>query len=186
MLSEENSINVYVGSNMNPAFCCLFVLGGQAQSWSQSRFWSLSASQVSITNSVFGVYSTTSVKQTSSGQTPEKLWLLFYCAVETCPEFSSIQFSSVSVMSDFLWPHEPQHTASLSITNSQSLPKLMSIESVMPSNHLIFCCPLLLLPSSFPTSGSFQRVSSSHQVAKILEFQLQHQSFQWTPRTDLL
>ena len=99
MLSEENSINVYVGSNMNPAFCCLFVLGGQAQSWSQSRFWSLSASQVSITNSVFGVFSTTSVKQTSSGQTPEKLWLLFCCAVETCPEFSSIQFSSVQSQS---------------------------------------------------------------------------------------
>ena len=39
---------------------------------------------------------------------------------------------------------------------------------------------------SFPTSGSFKWVSSSHQVAKILEFQLQHQSFQWTPRTDFL
>ena len=43
-----------------------------------------------------------------------------------------------------------------SITNSWSLPKLMSIKSVMPSNHLIFCRPLLLLPSSFPTSQSFQ------------------------------
>ena len=41
------------------------------------------------------------------------------------------------------------------ITNSQSLLKLMSIESVMPSNHLILCCPLLLLPSIFPASGSF-------------------------------
>ena len=41
--------------------------------------------------------------------------------------------------------------ASMSITNSWSLPKLMSIESVMPSNHLIFCCPLLLLPSVFPS-----------------------------------
>ena len=45
--------------------------------------------------------------------------------------------------------------ASLSITNSQSLLKLMSIESVMPSNHLIFYHPLLLLPSIFPASGSF-------------------------------
>ena len=42
-----------------------------------------------------------------------------------------------------------------SITNSQSLLKLISIESVMPSNHLILCCPLLLLPQSFPASGSF-------------------------------
>ena len=45
--------------------------------------------------------------------------------------------------------------ASLSITNSRSQPKPMSIESVMPSNHLILCHPLLLLPSIFPTSGSF-------------------------------
>ena len=55
------------------------------------------------------------------------------------------------------------------------------------------CHPLLLLPSIFPSirvfsneSGLFQWVGSSHQVAKILEFQLQHQSFQWTPRIDLL
>ena len=45
--------------------------------------------------------------------------------------------------------------ASLSITNSRSLLKLMSTESVMPSNHLILCCPLLLPPSTFPASGSF-------------------------------
>ena len=47
------------------------------------------------------------------------------------------------------------HQASLSITNSQSLTKLMSIESVMPSSHLILCCPLLLLPQSLPASESF-------------------------------
>ena len=52
------------------------------------------------------------------------------------------------------WTAAPQ--ASLSITNSRSLPKLMSIELVMPSNHLILCRPLLLLPHSFPTSESFQ------------------------------
>ena len=49
--------------------------------------------------------------------------------------------------------------ASLSITNSQSLPKLMSIESVMPSNHLILCCPLLLLPSIFPSIRVFSNES---------------------------
>ena len=54
----------------------------------------------------------------------------------------------------------------------------------MPSNHLILCCPLLLPPSIFPRIRVFKWVSSSHQVAKILEFQLQHQSFQWTLRTD--
>ena len=44
-----------------------------------------------------------------------------------------------------------ERQVSLSITNSQSLPKLMSIELVMPSNHFILCCPLLLLPSIFPS-----------------------------------
>ena len=63
--------------------------------------------------------------------------------------FSSVQFSC-SVVSDSLWPHEPQALqASLFITNSQSPLKLTSIESMMPSNHLILCCPLLLLPSIF-------------------------------------
>ena len=70
------------------------------------------------------------------------------------------------------------------ITNSWILPKLMSIESVILSNHLILCCPLLLPPSIF---ASIRVLSSSlHQVAKELEFQLQHQSFQRTPRTDVL
>ena len=60
-------------------------------------------------------------------------------------------------MSDqlFATPRTAAHQASLSITNSQSLPKLMSIESVMPSNHLILCHPLLLLPSIFPSIRVF-------------------------------
>ena len=60
-------------------------------------------------------------------------------------------------MSDSLWPHSPQ--ASLSITNSQSLPKPMSIKSMMPSNHLILCHPLLLLPSIFPSIRVFSNES---------------------------
>ena len=83
-------------------------------------------------------------------------------------------------------PWTAVHQASLSITNSQSLLRLMYIESVMPSNHLILCRPLLLSPSIFPSISLFKWVSSSHQVAKVLEFQLHHQSFQWTPRTDFL
>ena len=55
--------------------------------------------------------------------------------------------------------------------------KLMSIESVMSSNHLILCHPLLL-PSVFPSIRIFPRVGSLHQVAKVLELQLQYQSFQ--------
>ena len=54
------------------------------------------------------------------------------------------------------------HQASLSITNSRSTPKPMSIESVMPSNHLILCCPLCLLPSIFPSIRVFSSESAPH------------------------
>ena len=101
-------------------------------------------------------------------------------------EFSSVQFSSLSRVRLFATPWTAAHQASLSITNSQSPPKPMSIESVMPFNRLILCRPLLLLPSLFPSIRIFSNESTLHEVAKVLEFQLQHQSFQWTPRTDLL
>ena len=69
-------------------------------------------------------------------------------------------------------PWTAAHQASLSITNAQSLLKLMSIASVMPSNHLILCRPLLLLPSIFPNLRVFSNESVLlHQVAKVLEFQ---------------
>ena len=68
--------------------------------------------------------------------------------------FSSVQ--SLSCVRLFATPWTAASQASLFITNSWSLPKLMSIESVMPSNHLILCHPLLLCPQSFPASGSFQ------------------------------
>ena len=94
---------------------------------------------------------------------------------------------SRSVMPNSATPWTAAHQASLSITNFWSLLKLIPIKLVMPSNHLILCCPLLLLPSIFPNIRVFfQWVSSSHQVAKVLEFQLQHQSFQWIFRTDFL
>ena len=60
----------------------------------------------------------------------------------------------------FVTPWTAACQASLSITNSRSLPKPMSIESVMPSNHLIFCHPLLLLPSIFPSIRVFSNVSA--------------------------
>ena len=78
--------------------------------------------------------------------------------------FSSVQFSR-SIMSDSLQPHEPQPSrpqASLPITNCQSLPKSMSIESVMPSNHLILCRPLLLWPSIFASIRVFSSESALH------------------------
>ena len=60
-----------------------------------------------------------------------------------------LEFSSVQLL----------RQGSLSITNSRSLLKLMSIESVMPSNHIILCCPLLLLPSIFPSIKVFSNES---------------------------
>ena len=76
---------------------------------------------------------------------------------------SSVQsFSHVWL---FVTPWTAACQASLSITNPQSLPKLMSIESVMPSNYLILCCPLFLLPSIFPSikvfSNTFIGISAS-------------------------
>ena len=97
--------------------------------------------------------------------------------------FSSVQ--SISHVWLFVTPWTAACQAFLFITNSWSLLKLMSIELVMPSSHLILCCPLLILPST-QYQGLFKWVTSLHQVAKGLEFQVQHQSFQWTPRTDLL
>ena len=70
----------------------------------------------------------------------------------------SVQFSC-SVMSDSATPRTAAPQASLFITNSQSLLKLMSIESVMPSNHLILCHPLLLLASIFPSIRVFSKDS---------------------------
>ena len=88
-----------------------------------------------------------------------------------------LQFNH-SVMSNYLQPHGSQaRLVSLSVTNSWSLLKLMSIESVMLFNHLILCHSLLLLPSIFPSIGVFSN-ELAFQVDKVLELQLQHQSFQ--------
>ena len=89
--------------------------------------------------------------------------------VQTCLEiqsrtkaFSVSAYSSVQLLSRvklFVTPWTAACKASLSVANSQSLLKLMSIESVMPSNHLILCHPLLLLPSIFPSIRVFSNES---------------------------
>ena len=89
--------------------------------------------------------------------------------------FSSVQ--SLSHVQLFVTPWIAARQA------SQSSPKPMSIESVMPSHPVSAPSPPAPNPSQH--QGLFQWVNSSHEVAKVLEFQLQHQSFQWTPRTDL-
>ena len=73
-------------------------------------------------------------------------------------QFSSVQ--SLSRVRLFETPWIAAHQASLSITNSRSSLKLTSIESVMPSNHLILCCPLLLLPLIFPSIRVFSNESA--------------------------
>ena len=77
------------------------------------------------------------------------------------PLFQFISVQSLSRVQLFATPWTTARQASLSITNSQSLPKLMSIESVTPSNHLILCCPLLP-PSIFPSIRVFSNESVLH------------------------
>ena len=86
---------------------------------------------------------------------------------------SSVQ--SLSHVWLFVTPCTAAQQAPVSSTISQSLLKLMSIESVMPSNHLILCCPLLLSPSIFPSIRVFSsELVHLHHMAKVLECQLQH------------
>ena len=94
---------------------------------------------------------------------------------------------SLSPVQLFATPRTTALQASLSFTISLSLLKLMSVESMMPSNCLILCHPLF--PSALNLSqhqGLFQWVSFLKQVAKVLELQLQHLSFQWIFRVDFL
>ena len=100
-------------------------------------------------------------------------------ATESC-ECSSVQ--SHSHVQLFAAPWTTACKPSLSITNSQSILRLISTVLVMPSNHLICCCPLLLLPSVFSSIRNFSNESVLRiRWPKYLEFQLQHQSFQWSP-----
>ena len=85
------------------------------------------------------------------------LTLLFTACVVRI-KYNSVQ--SLSCVRLFVTPWTAAHQASLSITNSRGLPKLMSIESVMPSNHLVLCHLLLLLPSVFPRIRVFSSESA--------------------------
>ena len=100
-------------------------------------------------------------------------------------EFFAAVVQSLSRVWLFTTPWTAERQASLSLSLSQSLPKFVSIESVMPSNHLILCHPLLLLLSIFPSIRVFSS-KLALQGAKVSELQFQHQSFQWIFRTDFL
>ena len=108
---------------------------------------------------------------------------------QKCPNswiLSSVQFSR-SVVSDSLWPLEPQHTG---LPVHHQLPESTQTHVHWVGNAIQPFHPLL--PPSPPAlnlsqhQSLFKWVSSPHQVAKVLEFQLQYQSLQWTPRTNLL
>ena len=102
---------------------------------------------------------------------------------------SSLQFSC-SVVSNSLWPHELQHARLSSPSPTPGVhpnpcPSTRWCHPTISSSVV----PFSSCPQSFPASGSFQMTlkwCSLHKVAKVLELQLQHQSFQWTPRTDFL
>ena len=109
-------------------------------------------------------------------------WLIHVNIWQKPPQYCKIiQFSSVQSLSRvwlFVTPWITARQASLSITNSWSSPKCISIESGMASSHLILCRPLLLLPPIPPSIRVFSNESTFRIVAKVLEFQPQHQSFQ--------
>ena len=102
-----------------------------------------------------------------------------------CISNHHIQFSSIQLLGLvwlFVTPWIIAHQASLSNTNSKSLFKFMCIESVMPSSHLIFWCPLLLLPPIPPSYRVFSKwVNSSHEVAKASASVLPMNTEDWSP-----
>ena len=110
-------------------------------------------------------------------------FLLSQRAVITMKDF---HFSSVLSLWIFMTPWTTALQASLSVTRYQSMIKLVHrvSDTIQPSHPMLSPSPPAFNLSQH--QGLFQRVSSSHQVAKMLEFQLQHQSFQWIFRTDFL
>ena len=113
-------------------------------------------------------------------------WSETHEKIAQSPSCSFLVVQSLNSVWFFVTPWTAARQVSLSFTISQSLLKLIFIESVKPSTNLSLCSPLFLLPSIFPSIRVFANVSSLHHVAKVLEFQLQYQSFQWIFRIDFL
>ena len=117
------------------------------------------------------------------------IWPLISLRLPGLPRnsISTLLLFSHSFMSDYATPWTEAHQTALPFTISQSLFKFMSIESMMPSNHLILCCPLLLLPSIFPNIRVFSnellvcvrwpkywnfRVSPSNEYSGLISFRI--------------
>ena len=119
------------------------------------------------------------------------VWLLYNASVSFCRtvkwighsvEFNSVQFSRsmCSLRPQGLQHSRPPCPSPAPGACSDSCPSSQWCHPAISSSVV----PFASYPQSFPASGSFQWDSSSHQVAQVLKFQLQHQSLQWTPRTD--
>ena len=96
----------------------------------------------------------------AKGEISESGRYLQYSSVRVKNIFTFRSVQPLSRVWLFVTPWTAAHQTCLSITNSRRLLKFMSIESVMPSNHPILCCPLLLLPSIFPSTGVFSNESA--------------------------
>ena len=122
-----------------------------------------------------------------SNSCPLSQWCYLIISFTTVP--FSFQFSSVQLLSR-VWLCQPMKRSTLGLPVHHQLPESSQThvhwvgDAIQPSHPLLSLSPPAHNLSQH--QGLFQWVSSSHQVAKVLEFQLQHQSFQWTPRTDLL
>ena len=104
--------------------------------------------------------------------------LLYFCYYKFYMTTLAHQFS-LSMVFDSLQPHGLQHARlSCPSTTPGACSNSRASIRVMPFNHLILCRPLLLLPPIFPASGSFQMSQCFESGARVLELQLQHQSFQ--------
>ena len=104
-----------------------------------------------------------------------------------CPHEHLVQFSSVAQLCPTL--HDPMNRSMPGLPVHRLFPEFTQTyvhrvgDAIQPSHPLLSPSPA---PNPSKHQGLFQWVNSSHEVAKVLEFQLQHRSFQWTPRTDLL
>ena len=135
----------WVGKISICTFCCLGHFN--------SSFQIIETHLKQLPSVYFSVNSALPSSHTTVAEPALSTFLCVFCCLSLlynfCFLFCSVQ--SLSHVRLFATPWTAACQASLSIHNSQSLLKLMSIESVMPSNHLILCCPLLLLPSVFPS-----------------------------------
>ena len=106
---------------------------------------------------------------------------------QRCQDISSLVKFSHSVVSDSLQPHEPQYARPPCPSPTPGVNPNPGPLSRWCHPTISSCHPLLFLPPIPPSIRVFSNESTLlHEVAKVLEFQLQHQSYQWTPRTDLL